>query len=99
LTIQLALVIWIVGDHQQSCVLRMPLEMAGLSLSVTGHLRWWPLIFAVFWLTTKLIYPNVAIVGGLQIQGVKGEVVVLYFESLTTQKLKSSGVPRGFKGK
>jgi hypothetical protein len=25
--------------------------------------------------------------------GVKGEVVVLYFESLTTQNLKSSGVP------
>jgi hypothetical protein len=37
--------------------------------------------------------PNVANVGGLQIQGVKGDVVVLYFESLTTQKLKSSGVP------
>ncbi len=37
--------------------------------------------------------PNIANVGGLQIQGVKGEVVVLYFEPLTTQKLKSSGVP------
>jgi hypothetical protein len=41
------------------------------------------------------VYPNVANVGGLQIQGVKGEVVVLYFESLTTQNLKSSGVPEG----
>ena len=39
--------------------------------------------------------PNVANVGGLQIPGVKGEVVVLYFEPLTTQKLKSSGVPDG----
>ena len=37
--------------------------------------------------------PNVANVGGFQIRGVKGEVVVLYFESLTTQNLKSSGVP------
>jgi len=43
------------------------------------------------------INPNVANVGGLQIQGVKGEVVVLYFESLTTQNLKSSGVPEGVK--
>jgi hypothetical protein len=41
----------------------------------------------------EAVNPNVANVGGLQIQGVKGEVVVLYFESLTTQKLKSSGVP------
>ena len=40
-------------------------------------------------------YSNVANVGGLQIPGVKGEVVVLYFEPLTTQKLKSSGVPGG----
>ena len=38
---------------------------------------------------------NVANVGGLQIQGVEGEVVVFYFEPLTTQKLKSSGVPEG----
>ena len=44
-------------------------------------------------------YSNVANVGGLQIPGVKGEVVVLYFEPLTTQNLTSSGVPRGFKGK
>ncbi len=36
--------------------------------------------------------PNVANVGGLQMQGVKGEVVALYFESLTTQKQKSSDV-------
>ena len=39
--------------------------------------------------------PNVANVGGLQSQGVEGEVVVLYFEPLTTQNLKSSGVPEG----
>jgi hypothetical protein len=38
-------------------------------------------------------YPNVANVGELQSQDVKGEVVVLYFESLTTQNLKLSGVP------
>ena len=37
--------------------------------------------------------PNFANVGGLQIPGVKGEVVVFYIEALTTQKLKSSGVP------
>ena len=36
---------------------------------------------------------NVANDGGLQSQGVEGDVVVLYFESLTTQNLKSSGVP------
>jgi hypothetical protein len=41
-----------------------------------------------------LLYkPNVANAGGLQSQGVKGDVVVLYFESLKTQDLKSSGVP------
>ncbi len=39
--------------------------------------------------------PNVANDGGLQSQGVEGEVVVLYFEPLTTQNLKSSGVPEG----
>ena len=39
------------------------------------------------------LFPNVANVGGLQIPGVKGEVVVFYFEPLTTQNLKSSGVP------
>ena len=44
---------------------------------------------------THTLNPNVANVGGLQIQGVKGDVVVLYFESLTTQKLKSSSVPEG----
>ena len=43
----------------------------------------------------KLLYPNDANVGRLQIPGVKGDVVVLYFELLTTQKLKSSGVPEG----
>jgi hypothetical protein len=39
--------------------------------------------------------PNVANAGGLQSPGVKGEVVVFYFEPLTTQNLKSSGVPGG----
>ena len=42
-----------------------------------------------------VVIPNVANVGGLQSQGVKGEVVVFYFEPLTTQNLKSSGVPKG----
>ena len=37
--------------------------------------------------------PNVAKAGGLQSQGVKGEVVVVYLESLTTQDLMSSGFP------
>jgi hypothetical protein len=41
------------------------------------------------------IYPKVANVGGLQSQGVEGEVVVLYFKPLTTQNLKFSGVPEG----
>jgi hypothetical protein len=40
-------------------------------------------------------YPNVAKVGGLQSQGVKGEVVVIYFELLTTQDLEFSGFPGG----
>jgi hypothetical protein len=43
----------------------------------------------------EAINPNVAKVGGLQSQGVKGEVVVVYLESLTTQDLKSSGFPEG----
>jgi hypothetical protein len=33
--------------------------------------------------------------GGLQSPGVKGEVVVVYRESLTTQDLKFSGFPVG----
>jgi hypothetical protein len=44
-------------------------------------------------LRTRSPNPNVANVGGLQIPGVKGEVVVLFFEPLTTQNLTSSGVP------
>ena len=43
----------------------------------------------------KYVFPNVANGGGLKSQGVKGDVVVLYFKSLTTQNLKSSGVPEG----
>ncbi len=39
--------------------------------------------------------PNVAKVGGLQSQGVKGEVVVGYLDPLTTQDLESSGFPVG----
>jgi hypothetical protein len=42
-----------------------------------------------------IIHPKVANVGGLQSQGVEGDVVVIYFKSLTTQNLKSSGVPEG----
>jgi hypothetical protein len=38
---------------------------------------------------------NVAKAGGLQSQGVKGEVVVVYRNPLTTQDLKSSGFPAG----
>jgi hypothetical protein len=41
------------------------------------------------------MYPNVAKAGGLQSQGVKGEVVAVYLESLTTQDLESSGFPAG----
>jgi hypothetical protein len=41
------------------------------------------------------IDPNVAKAGGLQSQGVKGEAVIGYRESLTTQDLKSSGFPEG----
>jgi len=40
-------------------------------------------------------YPNVAKAGGLQSPGVKGEVVVGYRKSLTTQDLESSGFPEG----
>jgi len=40
-------------------------------------------------------YPNVAKVGGLQIQGVKVEIVVGYIDPLTTQDLKFSGFPVG----
>jgi len=41
------------------------------------------------------VYPNVAKAGGLQSQGVKGEVVVVYHDPLTTQDLKFSGFPAG----
>ena len=37
--------------------------------------------------------PNVAKAGGLQSQGVKGEVVVVYRDPFTIQDLKSSGFP------
>jgi hypothetical protein len=45
--------------------------------------------------TSTHFSPNVAKAGGLQSQGVKGEVVVVYLESLTTQDLKFSGFPAG----
>jgi len=38
---------------------------------------------------------NVAKVGGLQSQGVKGDAVVGYREPLTTQDLEPSGFPGG----
>jgi hypothetical protein len=41
------------------------------------------------------VYPNVAKAGGLQSQGAKGEVVVVYLDPLATQDLKSSGFPEG----
>jgi hypothetical protein len=41
------------------------------------------------------VVPDVANVGGLQIHGVKGDVVALYFELLTTRSLKFPGVPDG----
>ena len=52
-------------------------------------------VFNVSIVDSTCLHPNVANVGGLQSQGVEGEVVVLYFEPLTTQNLKSSGVPEG----
>ncbi len=45
------------------------------------------------------VIPNVAKVGGLQSQGVKGEIVVGYLDPLTTQDLKSSGFPHVFRVK
>lgn len=42
-----------------------------------------------------LVPPIVAKVGGLQSQGVKGEVVVIYCEPLTKLDLESSGFPGG----
>ena len=47
------------------------------------------------WFIWKLDTPKVAKVGGLQSQGVKGEVVVVYRDPLTTQDLKFSGFPEG----
>jgi hypothetical protein len=46
-------------------------------------------------LKKKSFNPNVAKAGGLQSQGVKGEVVVVYLESLTTQDMKFSVFPAG----
>jgi hypothetical protein len=43
------------------------------------------------WLAT--VIHNVAKAGGLQSQGVKGEIVVGYLDPLITQDLKSSGFP------
>jgi hypothetical protein len=41
------------------------------------------------------VNPNIAKAGGLQSQGVKGEIVVGYLDPLTTQDLKFSGFPKG----
>jgi hypothetical protein len=43
----------------------------------------------------RKVIPNVAKAGGLQSQGVKGEIVVGYLDPLTTQDLKFSGFPEG----
>jgi hypothetical protein len=48
-----------------------------------------------FYLLFYALCPNVAKAGGLQSQGVKGEIVVGYLDPLTTQDLKSSGFPEG----
>jgi hypothetical protein len=40
--------------------------------------------------------PIVAKTGGLQSQGVMGEIVVVYLDPLTTQDLKFSGFPKGY---
>ena len=45
------------------------------------------------WWIGWLMDPSFAKAGGLQSQGVKGEVVVGYRKSLTTQELESSGFP------
>jgi hypothetical protein len=45
----------------------------------------------------KKLNPNVAKVGGLQRQGIKGEDVIFYFEPLITRHLKSSRFPEGEK--
>jgi hypothetical protein len=47
----------------------------------------------IFKISSGLLNPNVSNAGGLQSPGVKGEIVVFYFELLTTQNLKFSGVP------
>jgi len=44
-----------------------------------------------------MVFPNVAKAGGLQRQGVKGEDVIFYFESLITPHLKFSRFPEGEK--
>ena len=43
----------------------------------------------------KETIPNAAKAGGLQSQGVKGEIVVVYLDPLTTQDLKFSDFPEG----
>jgi hypothetical protein len=52
-------------------------------------------IKAAHFVDNVILDPNVAKVGGLQSQGVKGEIVVCYLDPLTTQDLKSSGFPVG----
>jgi hypothetical protein len=45
----------------------------------------------------KKVVPNVAKAGGIQMQGIKGEDVVIYFEPLITRHLKFSRFPEGEK--
>ena len=46
---------------------------------------------------SRVFNPNVAKVGGLQIQGAKGEAIVNYCEPFGTPDLKFSGFPEGEK--
>ena len=61
--------------------------------------RYWPILEPSpnlpFTGNFSSVYPGAAKVGGLQSQGVKGEIVVGYLDPLTTQDLKSSGFPAG----
>jgi len=74
-------------------------KMTGVSQRVLRawegkHIPFHPLPYN-FLIINVLIIPNVAKAGGLQSQGVKGEAVVVYRESLATPDLMSSGFPEG----
>jgi Zn-dependent protease with chaperone function len=53
--------------------------------------------FNAFAVPGGFLYPNVAKTRGLQRQGIKGEDVVIYFETLITPHLESSCFPNGLK--